>query len=187
MTGMLIGEAHPECELWFDWPEPDYHQKYRQRLPNIRFSMPSVQARFPIRYLKRKLVMADANAVRLAVEQLEREMATSSPSDANLLERVRAELTPGSDGYADLETVSACLFMSSRTLKRKLDERGTNFKALLDEVRYRDARRLLSNPELGIQQIALALGYGDPPSFTRAFRRWSGETPSKIRRQLISG
>jgi len=105
----------------------------------------------------------------------------TSPGPENLLERVRAELRPGTDGYPDLESVASCLFMSGRTLKRKLEQRGTSFQQLLDEVRYRHARRLLENPELDIQQIAAALGYQDPPSFTRAFRRWSGKSPSEAR------
>jgi AraC-like DNA-binding protein len=98
-----------------------------------------------------------------------------------LLDRVRAQLAPGPDGYADLERVAAGLLMSGRTLKRKLHERGTTFRALLDDARFRHARHLLENPDLDIQQVAAALGYRDPACFTRAFRRWSGQTPSQAR------
>src|SRR5262249_43239654 len=104
------------------------------------------------------------------------------PGRDHLLERVRAQLGPGPDGYADLERVAARLLMSGRTLKRKLQERGTTFRALLDDARFRQARHLLENPDLDIQQVALALGYRDPACFTRAFRRWSGRTPSQARR-----
>ncbi|MDP9139854.1 MAG: AraC family transcriptional regulator [Pseudomonadota bacterium] len=181
MFGFLVGEERPPCELWFDWPEPDYYAPYAARLPPVKFNASSVQLRLPAEYLQRRLVMADSIAVKRAVEQCEREMATVSPPAENLLERVRAELTPRSDGYPDLESVAACLFMSGRTLKRKLEARGSNFQQLLDEVRHRDALRLLDNPDLDIQHIATALGYRDPPSFTRAFRRWSGKTPSQAR------
>ena len=44
--------------------------------------------------------------------------------------------------------------------------------------------RLLENPNLEIRQIASALGYSDPPSFTRAFLRWTGEPPSAARQKL---
>ena len=181
MLEFLLGETRPPCELWFDWPEPEYYQRYAARLPTVRFDAPAVQLRLSADYLHKRLVMADPEAVKRAVEQCEREMATASPPAENLLERVRAELTPGTDGYPDLETVASCLFMSSRTLKRKLEERGTRFQQLLDEVRYRHALQLLDNPDLDIQQVATALGYQDPPSFTRAFRRWSGQSPSAVR------
>jgi AraC-like DNA-binding protein len=105
----------------------------------------------------------------------------SDPGPDNLLERVRAQLAPGPDGYADLERVAGRLFMSGRTLKRKLQDRGTTFRALLDDARFRQAQHLLENPDLDIQQVAAALGYRDPACFTRAFRRWSGRTPSQAR------
>ena len=105
----------------------------------------------------------------------------SGPDRDDLLVRVRAQLAPGPEGYADLERVAARLFMSGRTLKRKLQERGTTFRALLDEARFRQAQQLLGDPELEIAQVAAALGYRDPACFTRAFRRWSGRTPSQAR------
>jgi AraC-like DNA-binding protein len=181
MSGFLLGEPRPVGEIWFDWPEPDYFERFRARLPTVRFAMPSVQVRLSAAYLDRRLIMPDATAVRSAVEQCEREQALSDPGPDNLLERVRAQLAPGPDGYADLERVSARLFMSGRTLKRKLQERGTTFRALLDDARFRQAQHLLENPDLDIQQVAIALGYRDPACFTRAFRRWSGRTPSQAR------
>jgi AraC-like DNA-binding protein len=107
-----------------------------------------------------------------------------APSDApadDLLERVRVQLAPGPQGYADLERVAQRLFMSARTLKRKLQERGTTFRTLLDEARFRHAQHLLGCADLHIQQVAIALGYRDPACFTRAFRRWSGRTPTQAR------
>jgi AraC-like DNA-binding protein len=181
MCGFLIGEERPECEIWFDWPEPAYFPPYRERLPAVRYQMPFVQLRFPLRYLDRKLVMSDPGAVKKAVAECEREMALLGRAPQDLVGRVRAELQPGTDGYPDLETVSARLFMSSRTLKRKLEHQRTSFQVLLDEARQRDAQRMLANPDLDIQHIAIALGYTDPPSFTRAFRRWTGKAPSEAR------
>jgi AraC-like DNA-binding protein len=111
-----------------------------------------------------------------------REPADPGPDD--LLERVRAQLTPGPDGYADLERVAERLFMSGRTLKRRLRQRGTRFRALLDDARFRRAQQLLADAELDIHEVASALGYRDPACFTRAFRRWSGRTPSQARAEL---
>lgn len=181
MIGFMLGDARIEAEIRYDWPEPDYHAAFRERLPPVRFGQAVTQLRIPVKYLDRRLVMAEPSAVKKAVAQLESEMATTSPSAENLLERVRAELKPSADGYPDLESVASCLFMSGRTLKRKLEARSTSFQTLLDEVRYRDAMRLLENPDLDIQQIATLLGYRDPPSFTRAFKRWSGSSPSELR------
>ncbi|HZR34523.1 MAG TPA: AraC family transcriptional regulator [Nevskia sp.] len=102
----------------------------------------------------------------------------------DLVGRVRAELALRENGYPDLAGVAARLSMSDRTLKRRLQRSGTSYQALRDEACRRDALRLLENPNLEIRQIASALGYGDPPSFTRAFLRWTGESPSAARRRL---
>ena len=107
--------------------------------------------------------------------------AEQSVGADQVVQRVRAELSLGAEGYPDLSGVSARLLTSSRTLKRHLQQRGTSFQQLLDEARHRDALRLLQNPDLEIRQIAAALGYQDPPSFTRAFRRWTGQTPLQAR------
>src|SRR4030095_1315997 len=98
---VLLGEPRPEGELWFDWPEPDYYARFRDRLPPVRFAMPSVQVRLLASYLDRRLIMPDASAMRNAVEKCEREQALSDGPD-NLLERVRAQLPPGPGGCADL-------------------------------------------------------------------------------------
>lgn len=180
MTEFLVGEKVPG-ELWFDWPEPAYYKDYRDRLPNVRFGMPLVQLRLPQTAMRRPLIMADPGAVQKAVAECEREMALLGQTPDNVAARVRAELRPGENGYPDLATLAARLCMSSRTLKRKLGHQGQSFQALLQEARCRDARRLLGNPDLDIQQIAFALGYADPPSFTRAFRRWTGQAPSTAR------
>jgi AraC-like DNA-binding protein len=184
IAGFLLGEERPRCELWFDWPEPKYYAAYRRRLPAVRYGMRSMQLRMDERYLNRKLVMAEPEAARRAVAECEREMALLGGGPQQLKERVRAELHAGPDGYLGLPAVAARLFMSERTLKRRLEALGTSFRALLDGVRYDDARRMLKNPDLDIQQIAVALGYTDPPSFTRAFRRWSGQTPSEARARV---
>lgn len=188
MSAFLLGEENPEAELWFDWPEPEYAATYAARLPRVRYAAPANRLHMPAQYLRRRLVMAEPEAVKRAVAECEREMALlgggPDHKTGNLRERVRAELRAGTSGYPALEQVAARLFVSSRTLKRRLELLGTSFQQLLDEVRYRDAQRLLENPDLDIQDIASALGYTDPPSFTRAFRRWSGQTPSETRAAL---
>jgi AraC-like DNA-binding protein len=182
--GALLGQEWLASEIWFDWPEPPYFAAYRSRLPPVRFSMPAIQLRFPAKELDRRLQMADPLAARQALAQVQREAALSGGDLIDIVGRVRAELVPGAEGYPGLEVVSARLFMSSRTLKRRLQARGASYQRLLEEARRRDALRLLQSPDMELQQIAAVLGYRDPPSFTRAFRRWTGQAPSTARAQL---
>lgn len=180
---LVLGQA-VDAELWFDWPEPAYVAAYRARLPQLRFAMPAIQLRFPAALLEQRLVMSDPLAARQALEQCERELAQVGSSSGDVLPRVRALLVAGPQGYPALEHVAARLCMSSRNLKRRLQQSGSSFRALLDEARHRDALRLMANPALDLQQVGLALGYTDPACFTRAFRRWTGKTPSEVRAVL---
>jgi AraC-like DNA-binding protein len=73
----------------------------------------------------------------------------------------------------------ACLFsMHRRTLHRHLRTEGVAFRQVANEIRFEIACDLLANTEMTLGQIAAALRYSEPSAFTRAFRRWSGQTPS---------
>jgi len=95
--------------------------------------------------------------------------------------RVRARLLERLDAKPTAAKVAAELHMEERTLRRHLTAEGTSFSELLDEVHETLATQLLCIPSLSIEEIARRLGYADGPAFTRAFRRWSGQTPSAWR------
>ena len=78
--------------------------------------------------------------------------------------------------------VAAELGISSRTLVRKLGIAGTSFQQLLEGVRYSASRTLLRETNLTFAEIAEALGYNEASSFTRAFQRWTGMSPSAWRK-----
>lgn len=187
LPGSFIDQSAADLELWFDWPEPAYFARYRERLPPVRFSRPANQLRFPKRYLACRPVLADKSAHGQALVQVEREFASIPREEADLVSRVRAELFPAETGYPSLDAIAARLCISSRTLRRKLDTQGTNFQALLDEARQRDARAFLESAVLDVQAISTRLGFHNPPSFTRAFKSWTGTTPSEYRRTILNG
>lgn len=181
---LLLGEAGPACELWFDCAEPRYYANYRERLPPLRYGMPATQLRLPLALLQRRPPMADASALRAALEACEREQVMVAAD--SMSQRVLAQLQSMPGVYPGLETVAARLCVSPRTLKRHLAKAGTTYQELLDGQRQRAAMRLLARPELSLRKIGELLGYGDPSSFTRAFRRWNRKTPAQARSELGS-
>ncbi len=84
-------------------------------------------------------------------------------------------------GGTSMRQVAAELAMHRRTLDRRLQLHGIAFQALSDEVRYEVARQLLSDTAMPIIAIAQSLHFADASVLTRAFRRWSGMTPSRWR------
>jgi AraC-like DNA-binding protein len=97
---------------------------------------------------------------------------------ASLREAVRAYLP---DGSPDIKLAARLSGMSVRTLQRRLSEQGMTYSHLLEELRHDAAISLLRDPSLKLSDVGRELGYRDPAIFTRAFRRWTGVTPSEHR------
>jgi AraC-like DNA-binding protein len=86
------------------------------------------------------------------------------------------------EGDVTLAAIARRLHMSERSVQRKLAEEGTSFDTLLDAMRRDLATRYLADPKIGIAEVAFLLGYSEPSPFHRAFKRWTGSTPSEARR-----
>ncbi len=87
-----------------------------------------------------------------------------------------------SEKIPSLETLADELAMSPRTLIRKLDRQNTSYKNILEQIRFDQAKHLLKQTHLTAAEISGKLGYQEPANFGRAFKRWSGQTPSNWRR-----
>jgi AraC-like DNA-binding protein len=87
-------------------------------------------------------------------------------------------------GEMCMEAVAAALAMSVPTLRRRLEDEGTTFTDLVDDVRRDLADRYLRDPQRSISEIATLLGFAHAPAFHKAFRRWKGVTPSEHRARI---
>jgi AraC-like DNA-binding protein len=81
-----------------------------------------------------------------------------------------------------MQQVATSLHMTTRTLRRKLLEEGTNFQQLKDNIRRDIAIQYLSRPDMSIATIGQILGFCEPGAFTRAFKKWTKMAPSTYRK-----
>lgn len=88
------------------------------------------------------------------------------------------ELTSGLPSASEL---AAALGLSVRSLQRKLHELGLSYQGVLDETRHELARRYLDDPGKSVTEITFLLGFSEQSAFTRAFKRWSGMSPTTYR------
>lgn len=95
---------------------------------------------------------------------------------------IDAELRGGDPA---LDAVARRLAMSPRTLQRRLRDHGLQFNDVLDDRRYHAAKTYLAPGDIAASEVAYLLGFADPSSFNRAFKRWSGQTPTEYRRRAI--
>lgn len=92
-----------------------------------------------------------------------------------------------SDGIPTIGAIASQLGMSARTLQRRLSEQGRTFQVLVDEARRQLAEKLLSSTRYSLAEIAFLTGFSEQSAFTRAFKRWAGETPRAYRMAAGSG
>jgi len=87
------------------------------------------------------------------------------------------------------DEIAHVLGVNRRTLSRRLMGRpgGGGYRSLANETRYALAQQLLRDTQIPISQVVAALGYSEASAFTRAFRRWSGVTPTAWRQRLRTG
>ena len=121
------------------------------------------------------------------LERCCREILGKKPKKPDIVFRVReliVDFLP--EGQPGIDRVSSELGMSARTLARRLEERGSSYRGILDDVRHQLALQYTSDRHLRLGEVAFLLGYNDQASFNRAFRRWTGLSYSeyKIRRGL---
>jgi AraC-like DNA-binding protein len=88
------------------------------------------------------------------------------------------------DGLPDQEKVARALHLSQRNMQRKLHLAGTSYQEILDQLRQELAPQYLRQSHLSINEISYRLGFSRVGSFTRAFKRWSGQSPSQFRAAL---
>ncbi|MGB2247900.1 MAG: AraC family transcriptional regulator [Alcanivorax sediminis] len=168
-------------ELRFSYPEPDYFERMRPLMPvPVYFDCAYNQMRFPVSRLDSPLQFADPRLARMAADQCEQEMATIKAPPA-LLGQVRRIILTGGGRFPSVEEVASELHMSSRTLKRKLQQLGTSYQEILDGLRKGLAVEFLTQSDHTVDEIAMSLGYSDASNFARAFRRWTSRSPSDYR------
>ncbi len=97
-------------------------------------------------------------------------------------ERVQQVLLESGSEFPTAAKVARHLHMSESTLQRRLAQEDCRYQQLLDQVRFRLAKEYLTGTTLPVVEIGCLLGFSDTTNFRRSFRRWSGTTPSLLRR-----
>jgi AraC-like DNA-binding protein len=110
------------------------------------------------------------------IQQLKRAQGSEFSDDIRRLLRTRLTST-----QCSADDIAHLLAMHRRTLSRRLKDGGLGYRDITNEIRFEIARQLLTDTQVPLGQIAAALGYSEASAFTRAFRRWSGQTPTTWR------
>lgn len=188
MGTQLLGQPVRGARVHRRGREPGYVQRFRNQLPlPVEYERDEDAIVIPSGALATPIRFSDDEVARASREQCEQALHRLT-EDAGFGARVRRVIETSHPFPPKLGRVAGTLFVSERTLKRRLQEEDVSFQQLVDQVRLERARDLLANTRMSLSQIADALGYADAANFTRAFKRWTGISPSahRNRRQPLA-
>ena len=177
----MAGADFKPIAVQFVHAAPGYLSEYHRLLgPDVRFGCLHNRMLIDVQWLDVKLPNHHALALRQAVALLELE-AAQVHQKLDLIQAVERAIARDLACGSHIEKIARDLNMSSRTLRRRLTEHSLTFEALQEQVRQARTLSLLANPDMSIERIIEETGYSDVRSFRRAFKRWTGMSPSAWR------
>ncbi|KAA1174271.1 AraC family transcriptional regulator [Marinobacter salinexigens] len=178
----LVDGKLPGVTVRLSTPEPAYYREFANQLPvHFEYDQPDEMMVFPKALLDVRMRLADAEASRMAREQCEFELQKALREQGDISLAVRNMLRTMPAPLPSLEAMAERFCVSSRTLKRRLAEKDTSYREILEAVLKDRAIQLLRYTNQSVSEIAYELGYADLSNFSRAFRKWTGKSASEFR------
>jgi AraC-like DNA-binding protein len=179
---LVAGSNWAPREVHFAHPAPtEAHEHRRIFGAPVLFGCPTNALVVEREFLGRQVPAADAKLYQILQRYLENVLA-EMPREDKLLAAMRKTIAEAMrEGVPTLKRIAKTLALSERSLERRLKERGMSFKKLMEDTRRRFAVNYLKDRDHTLTQIAFLLGYSEVSAFNRAFKRWTGVTPSKYR------
>jgi AraC-like DNA-binding protein len=173
----LVGGDRELTSVDFCYPEPAWGHIYRRYFHcPVRFNQPDTCLRGDVKLGDCELPLANRRMALMAEKTLFENIPTCAIRLVPV--RLRRLLIRYYGAFPSLEAAASSLGMSGRTLSRKLAEDGTTFQQELDAVRQKLAKEYFHRGGQSVTQVALLLGFTDSSNFAKAFRRWTGVSPS---------
>nr|MDC2854905.1 AraC family transcriptional regulator ligand-binding domain-containing protein [Ningiella sp. W23] len=171
-----VSDHYPHCYFDFTCKRPRHIQEYEQHLGlRVRFEQPYTRWHFDKQLLK----CPNPEASQLRWQQCIAQSELNKNVSQSFVEAVCQRIYR--DKNNSLANSAEHFAMSSATFKRKLKQHSVSYSQLQDEQNKLKALHLLGVCQQGNEQVAMRLAFYDIPNFRRAFKRWTGITPSQLK------
>ena len=177
---VLCGQHFDITQAEFSFSSPNNIELYETLFgTNLVFNSNRNQLTIDRRVLEYPVVSSNQLLKRMMAKAVS-DLQSSLTSGVSLKQRVTNEIALAwkRDGEISVEKICSALSLSRQTLFRKLKAEGCDFKALSDQFKKERALEMLQGGKHNITSVGLSLGYRDSSSFTKAFKRWYGTTPT---------
>jgi AraC-like DNA-binding protein len=183
----LIRRDWTPLEVHFSHPEPVSTRDHRRLFGcPVLFRQPVTEMLFDAALLQEPVPAADP-ALGAMLERLARGLLDRLPDESSFADSVRHHIRATvREGPPEAAEIAKRMAMSERSFFRELQRQGTSYLKLVDSVRRELACERLRDPRFTISEVAFLVGFSEGSAFHRAFRRWTGESPSDFRRKLAS-
>lgn len=180
----LTGQPDLKLDVSFEGPAPTDTGPYRRIFGGtVRFDQEDNTMWGDVACLNMPIVSRDTVSHSLLQSQALKQLELMSRTEDRFIDKLQSLVrTQLAVGKVSLEDIACELKLPPRTLQRRLEEAGLNFRLMVDDVRKAQAQHYLRDTRMPLAELAAALGFADHASFNRAFKRWTGASPGAFRR-----
>lgn len=180
----MLGEEFEFQQVRCSAAKPDHATLYEETLGcEVIFSAPRNELRFDEWWLGKTLRRANPITAELLAKTCD-ELLSQMQQSGDVVQQVIRQVTETLEDGPGIEDVAANLNMSSRTLRRRLQEHDASYQQILQDVRSQIAIAYLRDTHMTVDDIATRVGFADSANFRQAFKRWTGNPPSYYRTRL---
>jgi len=181
MCALTLGDFLAPTSVQLDRPPPDNPERWESLLASrVDFGADHCRISWYGADIREPLVTGDPELARVNDEQTQAYLDSflAQSTSRNVVDKIVERLP---DGPPNQQQIAEALHVSNRTLQRKLKDEGTSFMGLLQDTRLQLARKYLRHPNRSVVETAYLLGFSEPSTFSRAFKRWTGMAPAEYR------
>ncbi len=174
-----LGQKDIKIEFEFSHPNPGHEGEFEKFFNNpVRFGCAGNRIIIPQKTLQQTIIFSDKN-IALENEKKCQHQKAQINGDQRAIKQVKQFIRSMPFNKISLEALADKLHMSTRNLRRHLQDQGVSYKSLLENERKRIAIRHVEKQDINLEQLAELLGYHNASSFSRAFKRWFGVSPNQ--------
>jgi AraC-like DNA-binding protein len=181
----LVNQEIDLTEICLNYPAPDHAGLYEEMFHcPVSFMMPENYMRLDSGFFDLPVFTANRSVYEYCTQFCEVMLKGLKKSD-QFVDQIRNIIMTSLSRFHKIGEMAKELGMSTRSLNRRLQERSTSYKRIMNEVRSDLSIRYLENTNLSIDQIADLVGFSETTTFRKAFKTWTGISPSKHRKSEI--